>query len=72
MANNEEITLNPPNILAYSEQPRISNEGPGLAHKTLADFRILQPDNTLHAFQLPVKSTGQDCIDQVNYCRSRY
>ncbi len=63
LANDYEIIHSPPSIMVNS---RISKgPRPVLAHRTLAEFRILQPDNTLHAFQLPVKSTGQDCIDKV-------
>lgn len=61
MANNDEFTLIPPSMVADAENSRNF----GRSGRKLVEFRILQPDNTLHALQLPQRSTGNDCIDQV-------
>lgn len=67
MANNHEFTLIPPNMVAEAEQSESSSRGAaGLSEqKKLVEFRVLLPDNTLYALQLPADCTGHDCSDQV-------
>lgn len=64
MANNDEFTLIPPSMVADADNSLNLGRSCRSAGK-LAEFRILQPDNTMHALQLPLRSTGNDCIDQV-------
>ena len=64
MNNNEEFIIAPPSILANTAGPsnsRFRSRG----NKRLAEFKILQPDRTLHSFRLHLHALGSDCIDQV-------
>ena len=34
--------------------------------KSMMDFRITLPDQTVYSLTLPSNSTGQDCLDEVS------
>ena len=64
MANSDEFTLIPPRMVQDSDNSMNFGRSPRSAGK-LVEFRVLQPDNTVHELQLPDSCTGNDCIDQV-------
>ena len=66
-SNNDEFILNPPRVVVGPQSASTSSGAIDFNNnkKKMTEYRILQPDNTLHAFQLSTDCTGQDVIDQV-------
>jgi hypothetical protein len=65
MSNNEMNLLIPPRMVADVVDNSMSLGRSSRSAGKLVEFRVLQPDNTVHALQLPVRCTGNDCVDQV-------
>ena len=65
MNNNDEFILAPPSMLANTAGPN-SSRFRSRRNRKLAEFKILQPDRTLHSIRLPSHALGSDVIDQVS------
>lgn len=72
MSGSDEFVLSPPATILGPDpgQPRPSRVRSARPRNELAEFKILQPDSTLHALLLPEKCTGHDCMDQVTVIAS--
>jgi len=65
MNNNDEFILAPPSILTNTAGPN-SARWKSRGNKSFAEFKIIQPDRTLHSFKLHKTALGNDCIDGVS------